>query len=73
MLFVIIKKKVPLNLKETFCCTSKQSVMLYKIECWVIKSQQGNELNVTEMRKLHWMSGHTRKDKIKNECNRKLG
>ena len=47
--------------------------MLYKIECWVVKSQQGNELNVTEMRKLHWMSGHTRKDKIKNECNRKLG
>ena len=42
--------------------------MLYEIECWMVKDQQENNLNVAEMRMLHWMSGHTRQYRIRNKC-----
>ncbi|RDX83950.1 hypothetical protein CR513_35073, partial [Mucuna pruriens] len=37
-------------------------------ECWGMKSQQENKLNVTEMRMLYLMSGYTRQDRNRNEC-----
>ena len=61
---VICDKKVPLKLKGKFYCTT----MLYETKCWGVKSQQENNLNVAEMRMLHWMSWHTRQDRIRNKC-----
>ena len=43
-------------------------MMLYETECWVVKNQQKNKLNFTEMGMLRWISGHTRQDRIWNEC-----
>ena len=42
--------------------------MLYGSECWALKGQQEQKIGVAEMRMLRWMSGHTRKDKIRNDC-----
>ncbi|KAM7467464.1 hypothetical protein LguiB_015026 [Lonicera macranthoides] len=39
---------------------------VYGTECWAVKSQHENKLSVAEMRMLRWMSGKTRKDKIRN-------
>ena len=41
--------------------------MLYGAECWAVKNQFVHKMNVAEMRMLRWMSGKTRKDKIRNE------
>ena len=73
VLFVI--KIVLLKLKGKFYRTTIRPAMLYGTECWAVKSQHENKLNVAEMRMLRWMSGHTRHDKISNECiiERELG
>ena len=41
--------------------------MLYGAECWAVKEQHIQKMSVAEMRMLRWMSGKTRKDKIRNE------
>ena len=41
--------------------------MLYGTECWTIKKQYVNKMNVAEMGMLRWMYGKTRRDKIRNE------
>ena len=41
--------------------------MLYGAECWATNKQQVHKMSVAEMRMLRWMSGKTRKDKIRNE------
>lgn len=41
---------------------------MYGIECWVVKDQQENKLNVVEMKILHWMSGCIRQNRIRNKC-----
>ena len=43
-------------------------MMLYGIECWAVKSQQENKLNIAEMRMLLWINGHTKQDRIRNKC-----
>ena len=71
---VICDRKVPLKLKGKFYRTAIRPAMLYGTECWAIKSQQEQKLSVAEMRMLRWMSGHTRLDRIRNECIReKIG
>ena len=48
--------------------------MLYDSKCWALKGQQEQKMGVVEMRMLRWMSGHTRKDKLQNNCIReKIG
>ena len=42
--------------------------MLYGTECWAVKSQQENKLNVAVMMMLRWMSGHAIHGRIRNEC-----
>ena len=37
---------------------------------WAMKGQHKKNVSVTELRMLRWMCGHTRKDNIRNECNR---
>ncbi|KAM7518030.1 hypothetical protein LguiB_016992 [Lonicera macranthoides] len=63
---VLCDKKVPLKLKGKFYRTAVRPAMLYGTECWAVKSQHENKLNVAEMRMLRWMSGKNRKDKIRN-------
>ncbi|KAM7490942.1 hypothetical protein LguiA_033863 [Lonicera macranthoides] len=63
---VLCDKKVPLKLKGKFYRTAVRPAMLYGTECWAVKSQHENKLSVAEMRMLRWMSGKTRKDKIRN-------
>ncbi|RXH87370.1 hypothetical protein DVH24_034270 [Malus domestica] len=41
--------------------------MLYGMECWAVKHQHVHKIGVAEIMMLHWMCGHTRKDKIRNE------
>jgi len=41
--------------------------MLFGTECWTVKSQQDNKLNVADIIMLHWMSRHTRQSRINNE------
>jgi hypothetical protein len=65
---VICDRKVPLKLKGKFYRTAIRPAMLYGTECWAVKSQQEHKLSVAEMRMLRWMSGHTRLDRIRNEC-----
>ena len=63
----ICDKKVPLKLKGKFYRAAIRPALLYGTECWAIKSQHEKKFNVAEMRMLRWMSGHTRKDRIRNE------
>ena len=41
--------------------------MFYGVECWATNKQQVHKMSVAEMRMLRWMSGKTRKDRIRNE------
>jgi hypothetical protein len=41
--------------------------MLYGIECWAIKKQHIHKMSVIEIRMLRWISGITKKNKIRNE------
>ena len=45
----------------------KVFTMLYGSECWAITKQQEHKMNVAEMNMLRWMSGYTRRDRIRNE------
>ena len=65
---IICYKRVSSTLKGKFYCRAIRLTILYRTKCWMIKSQQENKLNVAEMRISHWISGHTRQDRIKNEC-----
>ena len=51
-----------------FCKIVVKPAMLYGSECWATKLQHIDRMNVVEMRMLRWMCGHTRLDKIRNEC-----
>jgi hypothetical protein len=41
--------------------------MMYVTECWATKGQNVRKMSVAEMRMLHWICGHTRKDQIRND------
>lgn len=41
--------------------------MLYKSDCWAKNIKMLQRMSVTEMRKLIWICGVTREDKINNE------
>ena len=46
--------------------------MLYGTECWAVKKQYINKMNVAEMRMLRWMCGKTTRNKVRNEWIRKM-
>jgi hypothetical protein len=61
-------KKVPLKLKGKFYRAALRPVMLYGTKCWAVKSQHENQVShAAEMRMLRWMSGKTRRDRIRND------
>jgi Reverse transcriptase (RNA-dependent DNA polymerase) len=71
---VLCDKKVPNKLKDKFYRTTIRPAMMYSVECWTIKGQHVHKMSVTEMRMLHWICGHTRKDRIiNNDIRDKLG
>jgi hypothetical protein len=64
---ILCDKKVPQKLKGKFYRMAVRPAMLYGAECWPTKRQHIQQMSVAEMRMLHWMCGHTRKDRIRNE------
>lgn len=65
---VLCDRKVPIKLKGKFYRTAIRPAILYGSECWAIKGHQETKVGVAEMRMLRWMCGHTRKDRIRNDC-----
>ena len=63
---MICDRKVSLKLKGKFYRSAIRPAMLYGTESWAIKSQQESKMSVAEMRMLRWMSGNTRRDRIRN-------
>jgi len=43
---VLCDKKVPLKLKGKFYRTTVKSALLYRMECWAVKSQHDNQVSV---------------------------
>ncbi len=64
---VLCDKRIPLKLKGKFYKTAIRPAMLYGAECWAANKQHVHKMSVAEMRMLRWMSGKTRKDRIRNE------
>src|SRR6185295_6703177 len=64
---VLCDKKVPQKLKGKFYRTTIRPAMLYGAECWPTKRRHVQQLSVAEMRMLHWICGHTRMDRVRND------
>ena len=64
---VICDRKIPVKLKGKFYRTAIRPAMLYGSECWALKGQHEHKIGVAEMRMLRWMSGYTRKDRLRND------
>ena len=64
---VLCDRRIPLRSKENFYKTAIRPTMLYGTECWAVKKQYVNKMNVVEMRMLRWMCGKTKRDKVRNE------
>jgi hypothetical protein len=64
---ILCDKKVSNKLKGKFYRTTIRPVMMYDAECWAIKGQHIQMTSISEMRMLHWICGHTRKDRIRND------
>jgi hypothetical protein len=64
---VLCDKRLPIKLKGKFYRTAIRPALLYGSECWTIKHDHMQKINVAEMRMLRWMSGNTIKDKLKND------
>ena len=67
MTSVLCDSNIPLNLKGKFYKTVVIPTLLYGMECWANKKQHIQNMSVAEMRKLRWMCGKTKKDKVRNE------
>ena len=71
---VLCDRKFPSKLKGKFYRATIRPDLLYGTECWPIKKIFEHKMEVTEMRMLRWMCGHTLMDRIKNqEFRDKLG
>jgi hypothetical protein len=53
-------------LEMCVCTPISRPAMLYGTECWAVKNQHENQVSVAEMM-LCWMSGKTRRDRIRND------
>ncbi|XP_070034932.1 uncharacterized protein [Nicotiana tomentosiformis] len=65
---VLCGRNVPLRLKGKFYRVVVRPAMLYGAECWPVKNSYVQKMRVVEMRKLRWMCGCTRRDRIKNKA-----
>lgn len=64
---VLCDRKVSCRMKGKLYKSVVRPAMLYSAETWPITKAQEKKLEVAEMRMLRWMSGVTRKDRIRNE------
>ena len=64
---VLCDKRVPHKLKGKFYRTVIRPAMLYGAECWPTKRRHVQQISVAEMRMLHWICGHTRRDRVRND------
>ncbi|XP_050532668.1 uncharacterized protein LOC126900777 [Daktulosphaira vitifoliae] len=64
---VLCDKRIPMRLKGKFYKTVMRLAMMYGSECWTVDNKVEQRMSVVEMRMLRWMSGMTRKDRIRNE------
>ena len=64
---VICDKRVPVRLKGRVHKSVVRPAMTYGLEAAPMKKTEENKLDVTEMKMLRWMSGVTRRDKVRNE------
>jgi len=65
---------MPLRLKGRVYCMVVRPALLYGAECWPIKKSHVKRMRVAEMRRIRWICGYTRLDKIRNEMIRgKIG
>ena len=71
---VLCDRKFPSKLKGKFYRAAIRPALLYGTECWPVKKIFEHKMEVTEMRMLKWMCGHTLMDRIRNqEFKDKLG
>lgn len=65
---ILCNKKMPSKLKDKFYKVVVKPTMLYhyKAKRWSAKNSHVQKIKVAEARMLHWMSGYTRRDKIRN-------
>ena len=57
--------------KFHFTSSYSSSYIFYDNEGWTLRGQQEKKMRVAKMRILKWMWGHTRKDRIQNDCKQK--
>ena len=71
---MLCDRKFPSKLKGKFYPPAIRPALLYGTECWPVKKIFEHKMEVTEMRMLRWMCGHTLMDRITNqEFREKLG
>ena len=64
---VLCDKKINVKLKGQVYKTAVRPAMTYCSETWPMKRSLEKKINVVEMRMLRWMTGITRRDRIRNE------
>ncbi|KAL6530710.1 hypothetical protein OROGR_014570 [Orobanche gracilis] len=64
---VLCDPDMPHRLEGKFYRTTIRPTLLYGTECWAVKQCHVQKMNVTELRMLRWMCGHTKKDRLRNE------
>ena len=71
---VLCDRKFSSKLKGKFYRAAIRPALLYGTKCWPVKKIFEHKMEVTELRMLRWMCGHTLMDRIGNqEIRDKLG
>ena len=64
---VLCGRRMNVKIKGKVYITVVRPALMYVAETWALKKAQEKKLEVAEMRKLRWMCGVTKLDKIRNE------